>query len=599
MIIWLASFPRSGNTLLRTILNKTMDIDTLSDNIPTVLSEGVRRSIGMKDITDNWENFYAHATRSDETILVKTHLPPRDNQPAIYIVRDGRKACLSYSHFHQRFTKPPYPSLRDLVLGADYYGGWAEHYRKWQGRDNTFVVRYEDLLNPSVTVLKQLAERVHHSGDIVPWVNPFTELHREEPNFFREGQAEWQGDQAWTPLVNALFFHLNGGLMVELGYATAETVVEAGEGLPEELVDFVGDVHRLLTAKKALEASCIKKERVIQGLKKACDERATLFQAMNSVHRRLVRRLNRIYRRHRYPKLGLLAHHEPMHMQSWGLPPKTDYSRFSGDWPRIALVTPSYGQGKFIARTIDSVLHQNYPALEYFVQDGASVDGTLDILKQYSDRLSGWESTSDGGQSQAINKGFTKINGELMAWLNSDDILLPGALAYVGAYFAGHPEVDVVYGHRILIDERDFEIGRWILPRHDDAILSWNDYIPQETLFWRRAIWDKVGGRIDEDFSFAMDWDLLLRFRKAGARFVCLPRFLGGFRVHDAQKTWVTIRDVGRKEMSKLRMRELGYVPLQEDILTARRPYILRHMLADVSWRVRKRLGFDGNGRLP
>src|SRR5262249_23541680 len=143
----------------------------------------------------------------------------------------------------------------------------------------------------------------------------------------------------------------------------------------------------------------------------------------------------------------------------------------------------------------------------------------------------------DEGQTQAINLGFQHTSGEIMAYLNSDDLLLPGSLAYVAGYMAAHPEVDVVYGHRILIDECDDEVARWVLPRHDDRVLTWANFVPQETLFWRRRIWERVGGTLDASFQFAMDWDLILRFREAGARFVRLPRFLGAFRVHARQKT--------------------------------------------------------------
>jgi len=143
----------------------------------------------------------------------------------------------------------------------------------------------------------------------------------------------------------------------------------------------------------------------------------------------------------------------------------------------------------------------------------------------------------DSGQAQAINRGFALTCGEIMAYLNSDDSLLPGCLNYVGTYFADHPEVDVVYGHRVLIDEEDREIGRWVLPRHTDEVLAWADYIPQETLFWRRRLWEAAGSSVSEEFRFAMDWDLILRFRDAGAKIVRVPRFLGAFRVHTDQKT--------------------------------------------------------------
>src|SRR5207302_369335 len=147
--------------------------------------------------------------------------------------------------------------------------------------------------------------------------------------------------------------------------------------------------------------------------------------------------------------------------------------------------------------------------------------------------------------ANGLNVGFEHATGEIMAYLNSDDVLLPGALNYVANYFREHPEVDVVYGHRVVIDEYDQEIGRWVLPGHDDEVLSWADYVPQETLFWRRRIWEDAGGMIDESFRFAIDWDLLIRFRDAGARMARLPRFLGGFRVHPHQKTSKEMADIG------------------------------------------------------
>jgi len=223
--------------------------------------------------------------------------------------------------------------------------------------------------------------------------------------------------------------------------------------------------------------------------------------------------------------------------------------------PLISIVTPSFNQGEYIENTMKSVLEQGYPRLEYIVQDGGSKDETVEIVQRYASQLKHWESKKDNGQSQAINLGFQHASGEIMAYLNSDDLLLPGALNYVADFFNKNPDIDAVYGHRVLINEYEQEIGRWVLPPHNNKILSWADYVPQETLFWRRRIWDKVGGEIDESFRFAMDWDLLLRFREAGAKFVRLPRFLGAFRVHQQQKTSAQISEIGAKEMLKLRYR--------------------------------------------
>lgn len=225
--------------------------------------------------------------------------------------------------------------------------------------------------------------------------------------------------------------------------------------------------------------------------------------------------------------------------------------------PKLVIVTPSYNQARFLPETMRGVLDQTGVECAYVVQDGGSTDGSVDCIKTQASRLKAWTSERDAGQADAIAKGFAKTSGgpdDLMAWINSDDFYLPGALAYVADYFARHPDVDVVYGHRIVINEESKEIARWFLPKHDSAVLRLNDFVPQETMFWRRRIWDKVGG-IDTSFKFAMDWDLLLRFQAAGAKIVRVPRFLACFRIHSAQKTSAQMHSVGQDEITLLRER--------------------------------------------
>ena len=244
--------------------------------------------------------------------------------------------------------------------------------------------------------------------------------------------------------------------------------------------------------------------------------------------------------------------------------------------PLVSIVTPSFNHGQFLERTMQSVLQQNYPNLEYIVQDGGSTDGTVQILEKYRTKLKSAVSRPDGGQANAINLGFQHASGEIMAWLNSDDLLLPGTVSYVARYFLEHPDVDVVYGHRINIDENDQEIGRWIMPAHDDELLRWADFIPQETLFWRTRIWQKVGASLDESFQFALDWDLLLRFQDAGAKFARLPRFLGAFRVHAAQKTQAAMDGTGQAEMNRLRLRCHGRGVTWFDLKRHTKSYLFR-----------------------
>jgi glycosyltransferase involved in cell wall biosynthesis len=259
------------------------------------------------------------------------------------------------------------------------------------------------------------------------------------------------------------------------------------------------------------------------------------------------------------------ATHAPRPLRSEKFP-----SPHGGTRPALTIVTPSFNQARFLGETVRSVLDQPGVAMHYVVQDGGSTDGSAELLHQMAaamptatdrDRIRfAWSSAPDGGQAEAIVRGFARTTGapdDVMAWINSDDFYLPGVLAYVADYFARHPEVDVVYGHRILVDANSQEIGRWFLPKHDPEVLRLNDFVPQETLFWRRRIWDRVGG-LDTSFQFAMDWDLLLRFQEAGAKIVRVPYFLACFRIHSAQKTSAQMHDVGQREIDRLRERTHG-----------------------------------------
>jgi glycosyltransferase involved in cell wall biosynthesis len=287
-----------------------------------------------------------------------------------------------------------------------------------------------------------------------------------------------------------------------------------------------------------------------------------------------IRDLRRVF----LPKVGVLEQHPPtlLELPDHYRSPRVNHPTRT---PLISIVTPSFNQGKYIERTVKSILDQEYPNLEYVIQDGGSTDGTIEVLQPYIQRLTHFESKQDHGQAHAINLGMRHVKGEIMAYLNSDDILLPGSLNYVSEYFSSNPDVDVIYSHRVVINEKDEEIGRWILPRHDNQIILWADYIPQETLFWRRRIWEKAGNQMDESYQFALDWDMLVRFRAAGAKFVRVPRFLAAFRVQYAQKTSMHINSLGLEEMDRLRRkihnRDIGW----DEILRKTKPYLNRSVL--------------------
>jgi hypothetical protein len=263
--------------------------------------------------------------------------------------------------------------------------------------------------------------------------------------------------------------------------------------------------------------------------------------------------------------LKLSPHYPPRPLEPERFPAS---SAPRGRGPKFTIVTPSYQHGAFIEATLQSVLGQAGVDLDYIVQDGGSTDQTVAVLRRYAPRLKHWASEVDGGQADAIRRGFAHMEAgpdDVMAYLNSDDRLMPGALRFVAGYFARHPAVDAIYGHRVLIDEADQEVGRWFSPRRTCDDLRLQDLVPQETLFWRRRVWDQVGG-VDPAFQFALDWDLILRFEAAGARIVRLPWFLGLFRLHPRQKSHVHLEQVGIPEMDRLRVRTLGRQPTPAEL---------------------------------
>ncbi len=204
--------------------------------------------------------------------------------------------------------------------------------------------------------------------------------------------------------------------------------------------------------------------------------------------------------------------------------------------PRVSIVTPSYNQAAFLEETIRSVLEQDYPQIEYLVVDGGSTDGSLEIIQKYASRLAWWVSEPDGGQAEAINKGFARASGEILAWLNSDDTYLPGAVSEAAAFLGSHPEVGMVYGDANLTDEQGEVIGRFPARQTDYRRLRRGSvHIPQQASFFRAGLWRQVGP-LNPGFYFAMDYDLWVRLAKI-SRLRYIPRLWANFRLHEQGKT--------------------------------------------------------------
>lgn len=284
MIIWLASFPRSGNTLLRTVLNQCLGVSSWSEGKGQVaLTDTAKGIFGHQELDFEWNEFYRQATNAENIYLVKTHLFPCDNQKAIYVVRDGRQTLVSYYHYHKEFLGDQKLSLLQLILGLDYYGGWSEHYRVWvESRPKTLVVHYKDLVNGNPEIIKILAEFIGKKERCNPWKNPFDLLKKENPNFFRKGTPLWEDDPIWNEYHNSIFYEIHGDLMELLGYADSKTVNQARAGISQEVKELVAIITRLNNHKRDLQRVCDERFQVIQTLEQVCDERLALIERISN-----------------------------------------------------------------------------------------------------------------------------------------------------------------------------------------------------------------------------------------------------------------------------------------------------------------------------
>jgi len=210
----------------------------------------------------------------------------------------------------------------------------------------------------------------------------------------------------------------------------------------------------------------------------------------------------------------------------------------------FSIVTPSYNQAPYLQGTIESVLNQQAD-LEYVVMDGGSTDGSREIIASYSDRIAHWQSESDGGQYDAINKGFARSSGEIMGWLNSSDLYLPWTLSTVELIFQSFPEIEWITStmktcirgdgtFEDLYHSPGFSARRFYQGLHGGPGNS--EYLQQESCFWRRSLWEKIGGAIDLRHASAGDYWLWSRFfREANVASVDAP--LAAFRFHDEAKS--------------------------------------------------------------
>ncbi len=267
MIIWLASYPRSGNTLLRTLLHQCFNLNTYDDEVGT-------RLLGVPEVGDipldsEWNDFYLRASDPKSGLkFVKSHKYPRDDRPAIVIHRDGRLATQSYLEFQKSFLDKSLPvNLLKLVMGDDYYGSWSRHYRIWTERTApTLILSFEEIVSAKPELIEKIGDFIGVHPVSTAWINPMKELQEKKPDFFRSGYTIWEPAPEWTEEIDQVFNYLHGDLMVELGYSTKQAVDAATNGLSSSKQKDLDIVERLSNRCASLQFHCDERLRVIRQL---------------------------------------------------------------------------------------------------------------------------------------------------------------------------------------------------------------------------------------------------------------------------------------------------------------------------------------------
>ena len=251
--------------------------------------------------------------------------------------------------------------------------------------------------------------------------------------------------------------------------------------------------------------------------------------------------------------------------------------------PLVSIITPSFNQAAYLEETIKSVISQDYPNIEYIVIDGGSTDGSVDVIKKYQGRIAFWVSEQDKGQTDAINKGFAKATGDILAWINSDDTYNPKAVGEAVKFLMENPDVAMVYADCDFINERGEVIGKFASRQTDyQKLRRGYAHIPQQTMFFRAKYWKELGP-LDPSFYFAMDYDLWVRIAKHAPIRYLPGKTWANFRIHTSSKTNIN-DERGWKEMLRVHYRDGGsfFAPIVAK-------YYLRKIIGPLwKWRIKR-----------
>jgi glycosyltransferase involved in cell wall biosynthesis len=252
--------------------------------------------------------------------------------------------------------------------------------------------------------------------------------------------------------------------------------------------------------------------------------------------------------------------------------------------PKVSIITPSFNQGRYIEATIQSVLAQDYDNIEYIIVDGGSKDESVSIIQKYEQHLAWWVSEKDKGHADALNKGFSRATGDILAWINSDDLYYPGTVSEAVALLKEHPEVGMVYANANFIDQNGQFSGKFAARQTNyKRLLRGSVHIPQATTFYRADVWRAVG-LFDLSLFFAFDYEMWVRFAKV-SQLLYVPRLWADFRMHDEGKSVINDNRC-YPDMLEVHRREGGGLFSWLRL----RSFLRRTLYARLSWRLKAKL---------
>lgn len=553
MIIWIASYPRSGNTFFRVILNNIFGLNTYSiynDNADIGSDEKTSDIVGHKLLPEDFD--IEKARLSEQLYLIKTHdYPSNDQDKVIYLVRDGRESTLSYKTYIQNYSNTQ-KTLIDVIFGNVLFGGWGDHLANWdpKKRNNTLLIKFEELVDAPKEHIKKISDFISIIPKQEEGIPTFDQLKRINPKFFNQGKKDSWKDK-YTTAEHSSFWLKNYKQMIEYGYVEDKPQTFDNENLVEllNIMSYQNTYHfnenlknSQINHKYYLKILANKDDELkklqskIECLEKQFKESTEQLEVSN---KKLLLQSNVLSNiKNKYKEINNISvyYHPYKKFRAYKSLIKTNSISFeylsvisntylpsinksnrensnpSDDAPLFSIITITFNAADYLQSTIDSVVKQTYGDIEYIIIDGASNDSTLKIIKNNEKNITTWISEPDTGIYDAMNKGISLSKGRWVNFMNagdtfSDEKVLENIAKNINS------SADVIYGDRYYVkdNQRVLQIAKSI-----DTIFERMPFGHQST-FVKNDVLKKY--RFNDTYKFSADYDLLIKLYLANHNF--------------------------------------------------------------------------------